>query len=224
LKTNVHGAATKTFLGTATNYIRAGSKSATGGLQQGDHFPANGQFEVNGPVPFNRGNPQSFPLVVWEGTLSTDKRVFININPWEYDDENTRLNAVWPDYAKSQMLEYFKQDSLNLPVINYAGKYLSKLNLMQYSADMLGTQPFWQEYTVTTRDRRFRRHIIRDKTPASQMLCLKLEGIDAKGNPLIEENSFYVGRISSDLFTIGFLNKFNNKGSYRLYFKLELVE
>jgi len=224
LKTNVHGAATKTFLGTATNYIRAGSKSATGGLQQGDHFPANGQFEVNGPVPFNRGNPQSFPLVVWEGTLSTDKRVFININPWEYDDENTRLNAVWPDYAKSQMLEYFKQDSLNLPVINYAGKYLSKLNLMQYSADMLGTQPFWQEYTVTTRDRRFRRHIIRDKTPASQMLCLKLEGIDAKGNPLIEENSFYVGRISSDLFSIGFLNKFNNKGSYRLYFKLELVE
>lgn len=224
LKTNVHGATSKTFLGTATNYIRAGSKSATGGLQQGDHFPANGQFEVNGPIPYNRNNPQSFPLVVWEGTLHADKRIFINISPWEYDDENTRLNAVWPDYAKMQMQAFFKQDSLNLPVINNSDRIMLKTNLMPSSADMLGTQPFWQDYSVTTRDRRLHRRTTREKAPAAQMLCLKLEGIDAKGNPLLADDSFYVGRISGDLFTIVFQNHFNDDASYRMYFKLELVE
>ena len=224
LKTNVHGATTKTFLGTATNYIRAGSKSASGGLQQGDHFPANGQFEVNGPVQFNRSNPQSFPLVVWEGTLQSDKRVFINISPWEYDDENTRLNAMWPDFAKMQMQAFFNGDSLNLPAINTPGRFLLKTDLMPYSSDMLGTQPFWLEYGLTIRTRRFRTRSTREKTPAAQMLCLKLEGIDEKGNPLFAENSFYAGPHSGNLFVIGFQNQFNNKGSYRLYFKLELVE
>jgi len=224
LKTNIHGATSKTFLGTATNYIRAGSKSASGGLQQGDHFQANGQFEVNGPVPFNRSNPQSFPLVVWEGTLQSDKRIFINISPWEYDDENTRLNAIWPDYAKMQMQAFFNQDSLNLPAINQSGRLLLKTDLMPYSADMLGTQPFWLEYGLTIRNRRFRTRSTREKTPAAQMLCLKLEGIDEKGNPLFAENSFYTGPHSGKLFVVGFQNQFNNKGGYRMYFKLELVE
>lgn len=224
LKTSVHGASAKTLLGTATNYIRAGSKSASGGLQQGDQFPANGQFEVNGSVPYNRSNPKSFPLVVWEGTLSTDKRVFVNICPWEYDDENTRLNAIWSDYAKAQMNAYFKQDSLNLPAINVAAQYLSKTNLMPFSSDMLGTQPFWRQHYIVTRDRRLRRRTTLDKTPAAQMLCLKLEGIDAKGNPLLSEDSYAVGRASGDLFAIYFQNQFNNTGSYRMYFKLELVE
>jgi hypothetical protein len=162
--------------------------------------------------------------VVWEGTLSTDKRVFVNICPWEYDDENTRLNAIWSDYAKAQMNAYFKQDSLNLPAINVAAQYLSKTNLMPFSSDMLGTQPFWRQHYIVTRDRRLRRRTTLDKTPAAQMLCLKLEGIDAKGNPLLSEDSYAIGRASGDLFAIYFQNQFNNTGSYRMYFKLELVE
>ena len=227
LKSKVHGAAQKTLLGTPTGYIRAGSKSPAGGLQQGDIFPENGQLPANAVIPYNKTNPQSFPLVVWEGTLNTDKRVFINICPWEYDDDNSRLNVAWPDFARAQLQAYYFQDSMNLPAINCKSDFLSRSDLSPYSGDMLGTQPFWSWYKLTLRSRRIsvrRPETVRVKTPAAQMLCLKLEGIDDKGNVLLAPGSLYVGMVSRNSFGISFLNTFSNKGNYRMHFRLELVE
>lgn len=227
LKSKVHGAAQKTLLGTPTGYIRAGSKSPSGGLQQGDIFPENGQLPSNAVIPYNRTNPASFPLLVWEGTLNMDKRVFINICPWEFDDDNTRLNVAWPDFAKAQLQAYYFQDSMNLPAINCKTDFLSRSDLTPQSADMLGTQPFWSWYNLTLRSRRIgvrRPQTIRVKTPAAQMLCLKLEGIDDKGYVLLAPGNYYIGMVSRNRFDISFQNSFSNKGNYRMHFRLELVE
>ena len=92
---------------------------------------------------------------------------------------------------------------------------------------MLGTQPFWSWYKLTLRSRRIsvrRPETVRVKTPAAQMLCLKLEGIDDKGNVLLAPGSLYVGMVSRNSFGISFLNTFSNKGNYRMHFRLELVE
>ncbi|MEP6691448.1 MAG: hypothetical protein ABJD07_09845, partial [Gemmatimonadaceae bacterium] len=85
--------------GDAGNYggrVQAGSASPMGGMQRGDHFPANVD-----PSSGSAGAPSTstFPLLLFEGPLTNGQEVIV-IHPtlWEWDGDQTAF-GIWTTQA-----------------------------------------------------------------------------------------------------------------------------
>jgi hypothetical protein len=70
--------------------IRAGTASTTGGIADGDLVPASLDLTaVTGPI-----QPNTFPLLLWEGVLKDGDAVVVHPALWE-DDVNPEVHAIW---------------------------------------------------------------------------------------------------------------------------------
>ena len=79
--------------------IRAGSRSALGGIKTGDRYPVDTPFNFPDVGAVHQDYP---PYVVWHGTLSegdTDT-VMVMITLWEWDGQGAQIRG-WVDWLKT---------------------------------------------------------------------------------------------------------------------------
>lgn len=88
LKTGIHGTSQLGWpVSYPSGFVKAGTAKNIGGLRATDEFlPAGASEEMlPGTAFFDRLNPKSFPLIVWEGTLTDLSQVIVLTCPWEWD-------------------------------------------------------------------------------------------------------------------------------------------
>jgi len=70
--------------------IKAGTASSTGGIKTGDAVPAG----LDPAAPTRTLQKQTFPFLIWEGTLRDSDVVIVHPTLWE-DDVNPIVHALW---------------------------------------------------------------------------------------------------------------------------------